>query len=138
MPVPGCAIDQDLAVFDAPEGDEANDSCGQAEDAGEEMKGVGASENVKRVATVAAGLEGESLERELVPCKDLAAEEERAQNEGCQQPGQGAARGGLAQTEPLLHGVDGVEHVAAGDLNSYRAEHQERGVEPKDRRDSSG
>ena len=67
MPVPGGAVDQDLAVFDALEGDEADDGGDQAEDAGDEMNGVGAGEDVKGVAAVAAGLEAEPLERELMP-----------------------------------------------------------------------
>jgi len=73
-----------------------------------------------------------------MPGEPLASEEERAEDEGCQQPGKGAAGDGMAQAKPLLHGVDGLEHVAAGDLDGERAEKQERGVEPEDGRNGGG
>jgi hypothetical protein len=44
----------------------------------------------------------------------------------------------MAQAKPLLHGVDGVEDVAAGDLDGERAEQQDGGGEPEDRRDGGG
>jgi len=71
VPVPGCAVDQDLTVFHIFERDQADDGCGQAEDAGDEMDGMGPGKDVKGVATVAAGLEAESLKGELMPRKKL-------------------------------------------------------------------
>src|SRR5664280_767064 len=44
----------------------------------------------------------------------------------------------MAQAEPLLHGVDGLEHVAAGDLDGDGAEQQDGGGEPEDGRDGGG
>ena len=138
MPVPGCAIDQDLAVFHAAEGEEADDGGDEGDDAGGEMDGVGAGEDVEGVSASATGAEGDSFECELMPCEPLAGEEERSEDEGCEQPGQGAAADGMAQAKPLLHGVDGLEHVAAGDLDGDGAEQQDGGGEPEDGRDGGG
>ena len=138
MPVPGCAVDQDLAVFDAAEGEETGDGCDEGDEAGGEMDGVGAGEDVEGVSAAAAGTEGDSLECELMPGEPLASEEERAEDEGCQQPGQGAAGDGMAQAKPFLHGVDGLEDVAARDLDGERTEQQDSGVEPEDGRDGGG
>ena len=73
-----------------------------------------------------------------MPGEPLAGEEERAEDEGCEQPGQRAAGDGMAQAEPLLHGVDGVEDAAAGDLDCDGAEQQDGGGEPEDGRDGGG
>ena len=54
------------------------------------------------------------------------------------QPGQGAARGGLAEAEPLFHGVDLVEHMAARELHGDGAEQQHGGIEPEDGRNGGG
>lgn len=62
MPVPGSAIDQNLAVFDASEYNEAHNGSDKAQNAGDEMNGMGAGKNVKRMAAIAACLEGKSLE----------------------------------------------------------------------------
>ena len=138
MPVPGCAIDQDLTVFDAAEGEESYDGGDEGDEAGGEMDGVGAGEDVEGVSAGAACVEGESLECELTPGEPLAGEEERAEDEGCEQPGQCAAADGMSQAKPLLHGVDGLEHVAAGDLDGDGAEQQNGGGEPEDGRDGGG
>ncbi len=61
MPVPGGAVDHDLAVFDAAEGEEADGGGDEASDAGGEMDGVGAGEDVEGVAVASAGMEGDSL-----------------------------------------------------------------------------
>ena len=55
MPVPSRAVHQDLAVFHALEGEEAEDGGGQADDARYEMDGVGAGEDVEGVARIAGG-----------------------------------------------------------------------------------
>ena len=68
VPVPRGAVDQYLTVFDALECDETDNGSGQAKNTRDEMDGVGPSEDVKGVASIAAGLEAESLERELMPC----------------------------------------------------------------------
>ena len=138
VPVPAAAVDQDLTVLHALEDEEADDGSDETQDAGGEVHRVGAGNDEEGVAAAAAEFEGDSLKRELMPGEHLAGEEERTQHQGCDEPRQSAARGGLAQAEPLLHGVDGVEHVAAGDLDGDRAEQQDRGVEPEDARDGQG
>ena len=138
VPVPGGAVHQYLAVFDAAEGEEADAGGEQARDACGKMDGVGAGEDVEGVAAGPARLEAETLEGKLAPGEPLAGEEERAEYEGRQQPGQCAAADGMAQAEPLLHSVYGVEDVAAGDLDGEGAEQQERGIEPEDGRDGGG
>ena len=102
------------------------------------MESVGVGDDVEGVGAAAAGVEGDALRSQLMPGEDLAGEEEQAEGEGCEQPGQGATRGRAAETEPLFHGVDLVEHVAARDLHGDGAEQQDGGVEPEDGRDGGG
>ena len=61
VPVPGGAVDHDLAVFDAAEGEEADGGGDEADDARGKMDGVGAGEDVEGVAAAAAGTKGDSL-----------------------------------------------------------------------------
>ena len=138
MPVPGGAVHHDLAVLDAAEGEEAGDGGDEAGDSGGEMESVGVGDDVEGVGAAAAGVEGDALRSQLMPGEDLAGEEEQAEGEGCEQPGQGATRGRPAEAEPLFHGVDLVEHVAARDLHGDGAEQQDGGVEPEDGRDGGG
>src|ERR1035437_5268480 len=138
VPVPGNCVDHDLAVFDALEGEEADDCGEEASNSGGEMEGVSVGDDVERMATAAARFERRSEYGELMPCEHLAGEEERPEGQCCEQPGQRTARGGLAEAEPLFHGVDLVKHVAACELDRDGTEQQDGGVEPEDRRDGGG
>jgi hypothetical protein len=87
VPVPGGAVHQYLAVFDAAEGEEADAGGEQARDACGKMDGVGAGEDVEGVAAGPAHLEGDSLEGKLAPGEPLPCKKERAEDKGCEQPG---------------------------------------------------
>jgi len=85
------SIDSDLAVFDAAEGEEADDGGEEPNDAGGEMDGVGAGEDKKECPLPRWSGRG-LLECELMPCEPLPGEEERAEDEGCRAAREG--RGG--------------------------------------------
>jgi len=90
--------------------------------------------DIEGVSADAIGSERYSFQIELVPSDHLAGEEERAENQGSNQPRQSAQGGRATQAEPLLHRVNGVEHAAAGDLHCDGAEKQGGRVEPQYRR----
>lgn len=76
MPVPGDAVDEDLASFELAGDVEADESGDEGGDAEEEMDGVDAGDEIEEMAAL-VGAEEDSLAGELAPCCPLAGEKSR-------------------------------------------------------------
>ena len=77
VPVPGGAIDQDLAVFELARDVEAGEGGDEGGDAEEEMDRVDAGDQVEEVAAL-VGFEEDVLDCELTPGDPLACEKEQS------------------------------------------------------------
>jgi hypothetical protein len=97
VPVPGCAIDQDLAGFQLAGDVEAGEGGDEGGDAEEEMDGVDAGDQVEEVAALIAAAEQDVLAGELTPGDPLAGEEEQAEDDGGGEPRDRAAGDGFAE-----------------------------------------
>src|SRR5580698_4052175 len=132
MPVPGGAVDGDLAHLDALEAEHGDEGKDEGTDAQQQVDAVGSGDQIEEVA-VGIGGEEESLLGELLPGDPLADEEEAAEDDGGDEPGCGAADGGAAEAEPLFHDVDFAEEMAAAHLHGEGGEQEDGGVDPEDR-----
>ena len=137
MPVPGDAINENLAVFELPgdvERGEGGEECGDSE---EEMDRVDARNEVEEMAAL-IGAEEDTLGGEFAPGYPLAGKEERGRGDGGGEPGKSAAGDRFAEAEPLVHDVVFAEHLAAGKLQVTVLRRQYSGVEPEDAGDDGG
>ena len=137
VPVPCGPVDEDLAVFELAGDVESGEGCDERSDAEEEMDGVDSGDEVEEVAAL-VGLEEDVLGGEFAPGDPLADEEEHSESDGSGEPGKSAACDGFAETEPLVHDVVLMEHLAARELHGGRAEEEDCGVEPEDAGDDGG
>ena len=137
MPVPDGGVYEDLAGEHAAGAVQADEGGDEGSDADEEMQRMGDCDEVEEFAA-GVGAEEDVLGGELAPGHPLAGEEDEAEREGDGEPEGGAARGGTAEADPLVHDVVLVEHGAAGELGGDGAEEQDGGVEPQDGGDCGG
>jgi hypothetical protein len=137
VPVPGGAVDEDLAVFELARDVEASEGGEKGGDSEEEVNGVNASDEVEEMAAL-VGLEEDVLAGQLAPRYPLTCEEEYAESDGCRKPGKSAAGDWFAEAKPLVHYVGFAEHVAAGELDGAGAKEEDDGVEPQDGRNGGG
>src|SRR5579859_4747028 len=122
MPVPGEAVDGDLAILDFAQESETGEAGGEGEQTEREMGGVDSGDDVEEVDRGRGpAIEGVALTGELTPGGPLAGDEEAAEQQGCAEPGKGAAEGGPAHAQPFFDNVKLVEDVAAGDLHGQAA-----------------
>ena len=86
MPVPGDAVDEDLAGFELAGDVESDEGGDEGCDAEEEVDGVDAGDEVEEVAAL-VGAEEDLLGGQLAPCGPLTGEKEQAEDDGGGEPG---------------------------------------------------
>src|SRR5579859_2189793 len=132
MPVPGEAVDGDLAILDFAQESETGEAGGEGEQTECEMGGVDSGDDVEEVDCGGCpAIEGVPLAGKLAPGGPLAGDEEGTEQQGCAEPGKGAAEGGAAHAQPFFDDVKLVEDVAAGNLHGQAAEDEYGGVQEK-------